>query len=102
MEKWHIRIAHLNHETLQKIIVKRVVQGTDMDTTKFDWIECLSCTAAKMERMSYCHIHPVRATGPNQKLMADINYVGVRTTEEEIMVSSWYRKKNVTVSWDTL
>ncbi|GMF44882.1 unnamed protein product [Phytophthora fragariaefolia] len=76
LERWHLRFAHLNLPALQRMARHEVTAGMDEELSEDMNSPCWACNAAKMTRMSYKKPVTRRATGPFQKLMSDMCYVG--------------------------
>ncbi|KAE9070628.1 hypothetical protein PF007_g26875 [Phytophthora fragariae] len=76
LERWHLRFAHLNLPALQRMAMHEATAGMNEELDEDMSSPCWACNAAKMTRMSYKKPVTRRATGPFQKLMSDMCYVG--------------------------
>ncbi|KAE8960665.1 hypothetical protein PR002_g30139 [Phytophthora rubi] len=76
LERWHLRFAHLNLPALQRMAMHEVTAGMNEELDEDMSSPCWACNDAKMTRMSYKKPVTRRATGPFQKLMSDMCYVG--------------------------
>jgi hypothetical protein len=75
LERWHLRLGHLNPPALQRMVRDEVATGMKAELSEDMDSPCWSCRAAKMIRMSYKKTVTRRATRPFQKLMSDMCYV---------------------------